>query len=96
MSSNYLKYGPSQVSAGGGGAFAYGIVNGVLTAWYDVQRLKTQMDSLVGTAPVDYTQLEVPFNLTAGTGQAFYNTIAGLKSNLDTTCASLNTVDKIA
>lgn len=89
MASTYIHYNPSLK----GGAAVYTAVNATLGAWYSAQRIKAEMDSLVGS-PADYTQLEAPFGLVAGTGQAFYNTVVGMKANLDTTCASLNTLDQ--
>lgn len=91
MASSYIKYNqPAQTR---GGNAVYAAVNDVLTAWYASQRIKAEMDAMVGS-PADYTQLETPFGLVAGTGQAFYNTVVGMKANLDTTSASLNTLDQ--
>lgn len=90
MASSYIKYNQPAQTRGGNAVAA--VVNEVLGAWYAVQRIKAEMDSMIGS-PADYTQLETPFALVAGTGQAFYNTVVGLKANLDTTCATLNTID---
>lgn len=79
----------------GGGAAVWGVVNGTLTAWYGAQRLKAEMDSLIGVAP-DYTKLEVPFGLPAGTGNAFYTAFVNLVANLATASGALKDMDKVA
>jgi hypothetical protein len=78
-----------------GGNFIWTIVNHTIVAWQAAQRVRAEMDSLVGS-PADYTKLEAPFGLAVGTGQAFYNTIVALKVNLDTACVSIGDMDKIA
>lgn len=91
MASSYIKYDASKA----GGQAVWNIVDGVLKQWYAIQRLKAEMDALIG-APADYTTLETPFGLSAGTGQTFYTAVINLKTNLDAACASLKDMDKVA
>ena len=91
MSSGYIGFSSDTK----GGSYVTGIVNAVITSWYQSQRLKAVMDSIIGF-PADYSTIEPIFGLQAGTGQAFYNTIVGLKAALDTACVPITTLDKVA
>jgi hypothetical protein len=91
MASNYIKY---QTNTAGGQA-VWNVVDGVLKQWYAVQRIKAEMDSLLGN-PADYTALVTPFGLETGEGQTFYTAVANLKANLDAACAALKDMDKVA
>lgn len=87
-----IDYGASGT---GGGAAVWSVVNGALTAWYSAQRLKAEMDSLIGAVP-DYTKLETPFGLPSGTGNVFYTAFVNLVANLGTASAALKDMDRLA
>ena len=89
MASNYLKYNSPVTN---GGTAVQTAVDQVLTAWRAFERIKAEMDALVGS-PADYTQLTAAYGLVVGTEQAFYNHVAAIKANLDTACPDLANLD---
>jgi hypothetical protein len=91
MASTQVKYDTRTT----GGQTLWGIVSQTLQTQATLSRIKNEMDAIVGS-PADYTQLEVPFGLVAGTGQTFYNLVAGVLANLNTTCVTLPQLDKLA
>lgn len=86
----YIKYDASKP----GGQAVWNVVNGVLTQWYAVQRVKSEMDSIMGN-PADFSLIETPFWLETGHGEEFYTAVSNLKANLDAACAALKDMDKV-
>ena len=84
MASSYITFSNATISS---------LVNQTLTNWYLLQRIAKEMDALIGS-PADWTVLETTYGLGVGKGQAFYNTIVGLKAAMDTACIPLANLDK--
>ena len=83
MSSSYIVFSNGTVSS---------LINQTITNWYLLKRPNAEMDSMLGS-PAVYANIEGPFKLTAGTGQAFYNTLVGLRATMDAVCPSLSNLD---
>lgn len=85
MASSYISFSNGTVSS---------LVNQTITNWYMLKRLNAEMDSLLGS-PAVFANLETPFGLAAGTGEAFYNTLVGLRAAMDSACPALANLDKL-
>lgn len=68
------------------------MINSIITAKYTAARIKPVLDAMVGTGPVDYTQIESQLGVTAGQGQAFYNLLTGMSAALNA-IVGLDTLD---
>ncbi len=92
MASTRIKY--DSHSTVGGTAIA-GLVNTVISQSQLADRIKGNLDAMVGSNPPDYVALETEFGLDAGQGQIFYNVLVNLKVNLAAACSELVRLDKV-